>query len=616
MTTSAESFDASNDEQRSNVRWRVDWTFVGSITGAVVAVGAATLAILAERLDPYLARSTQQTIGYIAFAYAVLVPLLLSWRHAIADGRLPVRSGDEPRYEHVSGWSAVLLIAVVALISWLVWWAAMSDDADRKISAFWGTGVVGGLSIAFVAVAAAPLVPRIIRSLGFENASTAAMSVLNKPIDWIGSWLSALDSGLVFAVATAAGTTRKNSLVRYTILLSLIGTCAVLGYYWPAPWAFVPIVWGFVLAFSISRRWAWIEQDRELAMLNPALSQAHIRVGFAQNLRDEALVSFLSMFLLVPLALRQAQLMEGDELFTLASGANIDSIELWISLYGTELAKAVPFVDWAEVYHVEGDADVTAQTDLAQHVVFTTRVLIDLVFLAALLQAISAASRDAQQRDLFYRKRAIRRLDPFTEPEALRALVTRNANGEWEANKERFEAFPDYDINRLVELSTSSDERIRTAAELLRTRQGADNDPHYRLSSEAARKPGDPAAIDILINEIEQAGPTRNLYQLDLARRRMLGQKEMANSRRSILRLIASASSSAERTLALVSALVGENREPVFHARLIALETLATVVGTNLKARAAVRQAADHDGAAALRARAREILIMNPETPD
>ncbi|WP_322810380.1 hypothetical protein [Terricaulis sp.] len=428
--------------------------------------------------------------------------------------------------------------------------------------------------------------------------------------------MSVIDSALVFAVATAAGTTRTNTIVRYTILLSLVGTCAALGYYWPAPWAFVPIAWGFVLAFSISRRWAWIEQDRELAMLNPALSQAHIRVGFAQNLRDEALVSFLSMFLLVPLALRQAQLMEGDGLFTLAQGADIHSIELWISFYGTELAKAVPFVDWAEVYHVEGNADVSAQTDLARHVVFATRVLIDLVFLAALLQAISTASRDGQQRDLFYRKRAIRRLDPFTEPEALRALVRKDANGSWEANEERFEAFPDYDMNRLVELSTNSDERIRTAAELLRTRQGADNDPHYRLSSEAAKRPGSSAAIDTLISEIEQAGPTRNLYQLDLARRRLLGQTEMANSRRSILRLIASAPSSAERTLALVSALVGENREPVFHARLVALETLATVAGTNLKARAAVRHAADHDGASALKARAREILIMNPETPD
>lgn len=600
--------------ERPEGRWQIDWTFVACITGAIVAVGAAALAAFADQVNPYLSRTAQLNVGYFAFAYSVIIPVFLSWRHAISDGRLALTSGAEPRYEHVSGWSAILLVAIVALIGWLVWWAAGSDDANRKIHALWGTWVVTGLSVAFVCVAAAPLIPRLIRNFGLERPSTALASFLNKPIDWIGGWLSSVDSLLVFAVATAAGTTRRNTIVRYAILSALVGTCAILGYYWPAPWAFIPISWGFILAFSISRRWAWIEQDRELAMLNPTLSQAHIRVGFAQNLRDEALVSFLSMFLLVPLALRQAQVLAGDSLFTLTQQADIHSLEVWISFYGTELAKAVPFVDWAEVYHVEGDAAVMAQTDLARHVVFATRVLIDLVFLAALLQAISAGSRDAQQRDLFFRKRAIKRLDPFTEPEALRALVRKNAVGEWERNTERFDEFPDYDVNRLVELTSSSDERIRHAADFLRARQGADNDPHYRLSAEAAKRPSDKAAISDLLVEIQQSGSARNLYQLDLARRWLLSQTSAKNLRRDIVTLITQAPNSPERTLALVSVLVGEHREPVYYARMIALEALATVVGSNLRARAAVRQAADHDGAVPLKKRAREILILNPET--
>jgi hypothetical protein len=154
---------------------------------------------------------------------------------------------------------------------------------------------------------------------------------------------------------------------------------------------------------------------------------------------------------------------------------------MWLGFYGTELAKAVPFVDWAEVYHVEGDAPVEVHTDLARHAVFLTRVLIDLVFLAALLQAISSASRDAQQRELFYKKRAISRLDPFTEPEAFRTLVRRAADGSWEKNGDRFEEFPHYDPNRLVELSASPDSRVARAADFLIERDAIGSDPHHRF---------------------------------------------------------------------------------------------------------------------------------------
>jgi hypothetical protein len=594
---------------------RIDWTLVGSISGAVVAFAAATTAAPNGLLNSYLSDNDLERISYLTFAYAVTVPTALCWWQAIADGRLAAKVGAEPSYEHVNGWSAVFLIAVIIAIGRLVWWAATSDENSRKIHADWGIWVVSGLTATFVLVAAAPLLPRLIRSVGLETTATEISNVLNLPIRWVGTSLSSIDGVLVFAVAAAAGTTRRNLLLRYFILASAVGTCAVLGYYWEPPWSFIPIAWGFILAFSISRRWAWIEEDRDLAMLNPTLSQAHIRVGFNQNLRDEALLAFLSMFLLVPLALRQGQLLLGTSLFSVDDGVDIHPLIVWIGFYGTELAKAVPFVDWAEVYHVEGQARVFANTELSKHVVFATRVLIDLVFLAALLQAISSASRDAQQRDLFYRKRAIKRLDPFTEPEAFRALVKRTASDEW-APTEKFDEFPDYDMNRLVELSTNGDERIRRAAELLRTRQGGGNDPHYRLSAAAADRPPKTALLTELIKEIEELGPDRNIYQLDLARRRLVGQPSMAAVRRGIVRLISEAPRNAERTLALVAALTGESREPIAESRLVALEALQTVVASNLQARAAVRQAADYDGAARVKRRAREILRDNPETPD
>lgn len=589
---------------------RVDWPLVIAVTGALLIVVAALIVSPVPELSRHLTDQERRAISAISFALAITFPVIFAWRRAIRDNQLPAKSGLEPQYEHVSGWNAIFLALVVGLIAALVWWAAQGDDETQLIHDDWGMWVVLGLTIAFIIVAAAPLVPRTIRALRLEKTASSISSLLNTPADALGRALSIADSMLVFAVANAAGTNRRNTFLRYGLLLSAIGACAALGYWWPAPWAFVPIAWGFIVAFSISRRWAWIEQDRELAMLNSSISQAHIRVGFAQNLRDEALVAFLSMFLLVPLALRQSQLLADEmhvPLFDLQSrGADVDSVLTWISFYGTELAKAVPFVDWAEVYHVEGDAKIQAETDLARHVIFLTRVLIDLVFLAALLQAISSASRDAQQRDLFYRKQSIHRLDPFTEPDAFRSLVRKNRDGQWERNDERFDDFPrKYEANRLAELTASSDERVAAAANFLFERDGNENDPHYQLSSKAAEKSVSAETITEILDRIENSGPDRNPYQLALARRRLLTRSAMRPIRARIVSLITQSAPSFERTDRLIEALVGEHREGYQSARLIALEALAPDMGINFRIEAAIKQTAEHDGAKAVRERAK-----------
>lgn len=614
-TTDVGSFAA--DEPAPKQGWRVDWTFVSCVLGAVLMLGAAALSLHFNQLNPYLTDAQQDSGARIAFAIGFVLPVVACWRRAIRDNQLAARIGAEPRYEHVSGWSALFLLLVVSLIAGLVWWASQSDDAERKIHAYWGEWVVIGLTIAFITVAAAPLLPRVIRALGLERASSAFNRLLNVPIDIIGNALSTIDGFLVFAVANAAGTNRPNIFIRYGLLLSVIGACAALGYLWRNSWAFLPLAWGFILAFAISRRWAWIEQDRELAMLNSTISKSHIRVGFDQNLRDEALAAFLSMFLLVPLALRQAQFHFGDALFEIREGTDLDAIRTWVDFYGTELAKAVPFVDWAEVYHVEGDAPVEANSALARHAVFLTRVLIDLVFLAALLQAISSASRDAQQKDLFYRKQTIHRLDPFTEPDALRALVQRNESGDWVANPDKFDEFPrNYDSNRLVELAASKDARLSCAANLLLQRDDVQANPHYRLSQKAAERSAKPEEIEAILREIEQQGSERIVYQLDLARKRLLSRTKMTDARRAIVAAIVEAKPSIERTEALISVMVGERREATFRTRQLALDALAPAVGTNLRVKGAVEQVASHDGAQGLQQRAQGILRAHPDIPN
>jgi len=605
---------------RSHGALKIDWPLVATVGGGLLMIVAVLASAGIPQLREYLDELTLRAIAGTAFALAMTLPVIFCWRRAVRDNQLPATKGVEPQYEHVSGWNAILLFLVVVGIAGVVWWAAQSDDASRQINSEWGRLVVVGLVALFLLVAAAPLVPRAIRVLRLEGATSKVAQVLNAPVDWLGMRLSAVDGLLVFAFANAAGTNRTSVLLRYGLLVSVIASCAALGYYWPAPWAFVPIAWGFIVAFSVSRRWAWIEQDRELAMLNSTISQAHIRVGFSQNLRDEALVAFLSMFLLVPLALRQAQILAQTndvELFALAAGADINSLTTWISFYGTELAKAVPFVDWTEIYHVEGAASVSAESDLSQHAVFLTRVLIDLVFLAALLQAISSASRDAQQRDLFYKKQSIHRLDPFTEPDAFRALVRKSKTGEWEKNGDRFDDFPrHYDTNRLVELTVSTDERVAIAARLLLERDEVLTDPHHKLSSRAADPEVTLDEMNGLINDVENAGPDRNAYQLALARKRLLRRKEMRAVRSRLMSMLVQSKPIAERIDRLIEAMVGEHRESYALEREIALEALAPDAPISPRIEAAINQVADHDGSNNLRVQARRLRERYGKPPN
>lgn len=315
-----------------------DFAFFACVFGGLVL---ATLAGVVIWRPDFLTTQQQFSLFFAGCA----IPFLAAWRRAVMDGRLPATPTGHPKHDHITGWGFLALAFVVTVIVSLAAWAASDATADKQIDSEWGVIVVFGLAIAFVLAAIIPLIGN-----AFPGAANSLGSLLT-PLAWLarpfGAVLSFLDSILVFAVAGGAGAAQPWLLVRYTFLLCSILPCALLGYWLPAPWGLIPIAWGFVVAIAISRRWAWIEDDREIYMLNRRYNGAHVRVGFAQDLRDEALLSFMSMFFLVPLALRQAHLWSvasGAPLFAIDPEAQVNLLD-WIGYYGTELAKAVPFVD-------------------------------------------------------------------------------------------------------------------------------------------------------------------------------------------------------------------------------------------------------------------------------
>jgi len=500
-------------------------------------------------------------------------------------------------------------------------WAASDVTADKQINSEWGVIVVFGLAVAFILAAILPLIgnalgPGIVRGL-----ATVLM-----PLNWLakpfGAILSFLDSILVFAVAGGAGAAQPWLIVRYLFLLCSTLPCALLGYWLPAPWGLIPIAWGFTVAISISRRWAWIEDDREIYMLNRRYNGAHVRVGFAQDLRDEALLSFMSMFFLVPLALRQAHLWsvtQGAPLFDIDPLAQINLLD-WIGYYGTELAKAVPFVDWAEIYQVEGAAPIEANSAEARHAVFATRVLVDLVFLAALLQALAISARNAKQMDLF-RAGVMDRLDPFIEPREFRRLVHRDQSGAWVAQEAAIATFSKYDAIRLAELSAPEHYPISVAAKALRRRDGSDDSArfHEQLIERAFRKKKDADAIDEVLTAIRMTDAMIDADDLDRARIELNNKRAMNGVRENIARLVVRATDPEARMSAIRSILTGESKwsdasprevmDAVAPVRRIALYGLVDQAKRgDVEAIKLINHVADNDQAGNLKREAREIL--------
>lgn len=506
------------------------------------------------------------------FIGACALAVAASWVKGIFDKRLPARIGGEPRHAHISGWTFVWIVLVMSIIVALATWASENENNRAVINTDWGVAIMIGLAIAFVAAALVPTV-------SIADHASGLISFIGRFVRPFGRVLSIIDSILVFAVAGGAGATQSSIFIRYVMLLGTLGACAAMGYWLEPPWGLVPLAWGFLVAIAISRRWAWIETDRELAMLNRRFVGPHLRIGFGQDIRDEALLSFASLLILVPLALRQAQItaLGADfELFN-ADLAEAQNLRTWIGFFGTELAKAVPFVDWAEVYDVGGADEGLVQSPVAHHFVFATRILVDLVFLAALLQALSISARNATQRGLFYEGQ-LDRLDPFLEPREFRKLMRRGEKGRLEPDPARVAAFPEYDPIRLSELAGDDDRGrvFRAAVNAVRVQQGGSNvaEFHTELARRIHMPERDKIAILEVVNAIRAAGPERDIVLLDQLRRELNHVPKLIEVRTAIVRLIAEAPDSAEKTAALTGA-IEHDRDSLGPVRLAALTGLA-----------------------------------------
>lgn len=135
------------------------------------------------------------------------------------------------------------------------------------------------------------------------------------------------------------------------------------------------IVAGLVTILAIVRRWSWIESDRDTFLIERGEREegkGTLRVGFKEDLRDEALLALVCLFFLIPLGLgldlvQQTTSAAGAPAFAFNADEPMPSEPLarfvtWLGYFGAELAKTVPFVDWSEVFHVANGSPIEAES--------------------------------------------------------------------------------------------------------------------------------------------------------------------------------------------------------------------------------------------------------------
>ena len=368
------------------------------------------------------------------------------------------------------GIAAVSVLAIGTLA-----WAA--GGRLFKIEDNFGVFVTLIVIAAFLAVITAPLVAKSLRDRREAAALIAAEAKMaGIPALSPAAWYSWLDSFLVRLVAPLSGATQQRLPHLFVVLI--IVPLSALGYALPSPFGLVPLVFAIVLAISLGRRWAWVEADRETASRLERQNTREIHIGFDNDLKDEALLGYAMLFILVPLCLFQLQGVTGAFEYNpdLASGnAFID----WSRFFGAELAKAVPFVDWWEVYNIdiERPYEPSDSSALGMHLTFASRAIVDLVLLAALLQAFGIWQRNRAQRRL-YAIGHLNAFDPFTEREFFEEGMRTDGNGGYEPRdtfvrkvKEHFDlsrlhhpqALP-YSQQRLSELVHSPNEELQAGA--------------------------------------------------------------------------------------------------------------------------------------------------------
>lgn len=368
--------------------------------------------VLLGRADDVAAHPVHLAIFLALFACS-FTPLLFGF---FLQARADAQARHQPmlRDDVVSPTSFLVIAAALWAVILLAWAAAghlfsMTND--------FGVIVTLLVILAFLAIIIGPHIARYWNDRSEEIAEARPKIHHNSalPIDVPAKLLSRIDSVLVRVIAPFSGVTQNGFGLPHLLLIGTMIPLSALGYVLASPFGLIPIGVAMLIALALGRRWAWLEEDRETASRLQSTQGHEIFIGFENDLKDEALLGYACLFVLVPLALSQLQ--DWTHSFNAVAGATSGNAFIdWLRFFGAELAKAVPFVDWWEVYNVPVTTpfDTQSAAPLAKHLTFAARALVDLVIMSALVQALGIWQR-ARTQNRLYDSGQLDHFDPFTE---------------------------------------------------------------------------------------------------------------------------------------------------------------------------------------------------------
>lgn len=197
--------------------------------------------------------------------------------------------------------------------------------------------------------------------------------------------------GVVFEIdaalrgfAAMIGFNFANPILRYVVVTIVYAVIVAVSLFGDNVLAAVALGIGFVGITAAARQWAWRRGQIQQAILD-----AEDLSSVVPDRGNDGIVTALLLVVLSPLLFYRMNGQPGA--FSMPDSYDPLTPWPWIMLTVGELAKAVPIIDYSEIYGIRNFSGIAANTFAAQSAVFLTRALDDFVLLNAFFAYVQQA---------------------------------------------------------------------------------------------------------------------------------------------------------------------------------------------------------------------------------
>ena len=232
---------------------------------------------------------------------------------------------------------------------------------------------------------------------------------LNRAMGWA---FGRVDVFLRKALIHLTGASLESPWKRWGLFLLYFSVLAAIGAFAPLAVALISIGVALVSVLAIYRYWER-DEDKRIERISEGRSNYD-----GQDLRDEMFAAIGLLLFFIPLG--YVRISEASTV--LAGHSAYPSIDAALFVWG-ELTKALPLVDWSEVFRVRNLSGVEASGTIGLSLNFFIRILFDLLVLAGILRTLDILRSQSRGDDLRAEEEALRSDEPAKVEAALDRII-------------------------------------------------------------------------------------------------------------------------------------------------------------------------------------------------